>query len=351
MPNDFGAQGGVVEDGSIEAAAALMPDLGPSYEENNGLEPPRQRQPRDPQSQQWRPNADEPPPQQNRRRDQVEQETATEDGEDNADEVSAVDDEFFEVEVERDGKPVKERLKASEVWQRAQEADRVRQEFEDYRKNAIPPEQWDQGILQVHQARQQLMQQLQTQRMMLQPEQPDPNLLNPESPRYNPELYGRQMIAAQQMHARVQGIEHQMRSMQHESEQQMQALTEAQKHRERVKLQSFWPEVVTDGKEAARVRDEAIKHWGKYGVSDELINSVHNAAFYAILKDAIAFRRGQQAREAAVKVVRAKPKLVRAQARDTQNPINRRSESAFQRLRANPNDMDAAAASLDGLIS
>lgn len=349
MPNDFSAQN-VVEDGSIEAAAALMPDLGPSLEEMEQQQP--RRQPRDPQSQQWRPHEDEQPKAQPRRRDAVEQEATAADGQDdeNADDVSAVDDEFFEVEVERDGKPVKERLKAIEVWTKAQEADRLRAEFDDYRKNAIPPEQWDQSLLQVHQARQDLMRLLQVQRAMLQPEQPNPDLLNPESPRYNPELYGRQTLAAQQQWQRVQAIENQMRQLHEDGDTQMKALEAAQAQRAYAKLVQFWPEIA-DVKEATRVRDDAIKHWGKYGVSDELIASVRNPAFYAILKDALAYRRGQQAREAAVKVVRAKPKLVRAQARDSQNPINRRSQAAFQRLQANPNDMDAAAASLDGLFS
>jgi len=341
MANDAGMQ--IVEDGSIEAAAALMPDLGPSLEELESRKP----QPRDPQSQQWR-SPDEQP--RAKRVDQVEQEAAPADEEAEADQVSPVDEEFFEVEEERDGKKVPVRLKASEVWAEAQEAKRVRQEFEEYRMNSIPPEQWDQQVLHMTQARNQLLRQLHVQRQTLNPIEPDPELMNPASVRHNPDLYYQQVMISRQQKQQLAGIEENIQRYEYEQQQQMQALTAAQMQREKTKLHKFWPEIA-DGKEAARVRDEAIKHWGKYGVSDELIGSVHNSAFYAILKDAIAYRRGQQAREAAVKVVRAKPKLVRAQARDNANPSNRRSQDGFRRLQANPTDMQAAVDALDGLIS
>lgn len=352
MANDFSAQG-VIEDGSIEAAAALMPDLGPSYEEQQGLEPQR-KQPRDPQSQQWRSPADEqeqPPKPQARRRDQVEQEAEAVDPnavEDEKDDVAPAHEEMFVVEVEENGKPVKKEFKASEVWEGFQKAQQLTQEFEEFRKNAIAPDQWDESIIQANQVRAQLMQTLQLQRAMMRPERPNPDLLNPESPRYNPELYGRQTIAAQQQMQRVAEMEEQMASLQREQQMQDQALYAARMQREHARTMQIWPEL-KDQKEAAKVRDELIQHFGKYGVNDAYIAKFDAAAF-AIVKDALAYRRGQRARETAVQVVRAKPKLVRSQARDTQSPVNRRSQAAFQRLQQT-GSLEDAAASLDGLIS
>lgn len=260
-----------------------------------------------------------------------------------AEDVSNIDDEFFDVEVERDGKPVRERMKASEVWAKAQDADRLRTEFDDYRRQNVAPEQWDASIMEVHQTRQQLMHQLQIQRQALQPEMPNEDLLNEESPRYNPNLYGRQVSLARAQMQRVAVIENQMNGLKQDEERQTYALNHAQRQRETSKLHQFWPEIA-DVKEAKKVTEEAVRYWGKHGVTEDLINSIPNSAYLAIVKDAIAFRRGQQAREAAVKVVRAKPKLVRAQARGNANPNQANLNSAMQRLRTTNSIEDAAAA-------
>lgn len=260
-----------------------------------------------------------------------------------ADEVTNPDDEFFEIELEKDGKPVKERLKATEVWQKAQDYDRVAREFEDYRRSNIAPEAWDQSIMQVQQVTDDLLQQLAIQRHMLRPQQPDANLLNPESPRYNPELYGRQTIAAQQQLERYNEIGAEMKRLADAKSAREIALNRAQAERWQAKTFDIWPEL-RDGSEVARVRDDAVKYWGKYGATPEMLGSIHHPAFFAMLKSALAHERGKQARETAVKVVRAKPKLVKGQAKGTASPQQAQYQSAMQRLNQTNSIEDAAAA-------
>lgn len=340
MPNDFAGQAQApTNDGSLTDAALNMPDLGPGLEE---IEQQPARQPRDPSTQQWR------SPDETGRNAKSPKEAVEAEGDDEpADEVSTPDEEWFELAAEKEGEaPV--RMKAMEVWQEAQEAKRLRTEMDDLRRNSIPPEQWDQSILQVAQARGNLMRQLQMQRAMLQPEQPNQDLLNPESPRYNPEQYYRQMTVAQHQQQRLSQIEQHYSTLEQEQQQQMEALTSAQKQREQAKLHSFWPEL-RDQKEAAKVRDDLVRHYGKYGMSNELINSVSNSTFYALAKDALAYQRSLKARETAVRVVRAKPKLVKATARDTTSPNNRRAAAGMSRLQQSGSLEDATAA-LDGLI-
>lgn len=342
MPNDFEAapQG----DSLADAALAMPDDLGALLGENEQ----RQPQPRDPQSQQWRsPEEEARQPKPKQARDVADPAEAVAQDE-QTDEVSPVDEEYFEIEVEKDGKPVKERMKAQEVWAEAQEAKRLRVEMQDIQRNVVPPEYWDHEVMKLSQLSQSLDQALVVQRMRLQPQKPNPELMNPDSPRYNTELYYRQSIKADQDAAEIQHIEQQREYLAQQQQAQVSRMQEAQLHRERDKLhREVWPEL-KDQKEAAKVRDELIRHFGKYGVNDAYIAKFDAAAF-AIVKDALAYRRGQQAREAAVKVVRAKPKLVRAPARESQSPNNRRAAAGFGRLQQTGSIEDAAAA-LDGLL-
>lgn len=352
MPNDLAPQANELpSDMTVDDAAMAMPDMGPSFEDLLSPAQAQQRQPRDPSSQQWRSHEADALRNSNSKtvapsaEDQEALEADSQDGED----ISAVDDEYFEVEVERDGKPFKERVKAQEVWAEAQEAKRLRAERDDWQKNVVPPEQWDQEILNATHMRGQLMRQLETMRAMQQPQMPDDAMLDEDSPRFNPAQYGRLRQLALAQNQRVQQIEQYHAQLAQEQHHQLSALQSAQMQRERDKLyKDVWPEL-KDQKEAARTHGDLIKHYGKYGVNDGYISKFDAAAF-AIVKDALAYRSGLQAREAAVKVVRAKPRLVKGNARDTANPNTRRSTAAYQRLQQNPNDMDAAAAALDGLV-
>jgi len=348
MANDFnGSQQLGVGDGSIEDAALNMPDDLGQIGNDRPPEQLRRTQPRDPASQQWRSPADEMEPPRNDKAKIAAELPPVEGEEEPAEDVSEVDDEFFEVEEERDGKKVPVRMKAAEVWQQAQEAKRLRSEMDDLRRNTIAPEQWDQALIQMAQARQNLMRELQMQRAMLNPQPPDERLLHEDSPNHNPQRWQQQLTAYRQQMERIRQIEADFQRHEEAQQQQQQVLQNARLERERAKTHALWPELAQK-QEAERVFDELLRHYGKYGVNSDYIRQFDSAAF-AIVKDALAYRRGQQAREAAVKVVRAKPKLVRASARDSQNPTNRRAAQSMQRLQQSGSIEDAANA-LEGLL-
>lgn len=336
MPNDFQAE--MAPQGDTIADAALhMPDLEPF---------PGDEQPRNSQNGQYeekpRRQAKTPAP-----LDPEEPATEALADDEPAGEESPVDEEYFEIAPEKPGdKPV--RLKASEVWQRYQDYDRLQNEMDEVRKQNIAPQEWDQQILALTQMRGELMRNMQMQRSMIQPMEPDIELMNPSSQRYNPEAFYHQSRVAEQQRNELTRISHNMQQMQAEQDHQMSALNAAQMQRERGKLQQVWPELANK-QEATRVRDELLRNYGRYGVDDGYIGRFDSAAF-AIVKDALAYRRDQEARKAAVKVVRAKPKLVRAQGRDGTAPNSRRQAAAFQRLQQDGGSLDAAANALEGLL-
>lgn len=93
------------------------------------------------------------------------------------------------------------------------------------------------------------------------------------------------------------------------------------------------------------MREGAIKHYGKYGITDALLNGASNAYELAILNDALQFRALQEkAATAANKVQKLPPKQV--QSGVASNPGNgpALNQSAMQRLQRSGKTEDAAAA-------
>lgn len=266
-----------------------------------------------------------------------------------AEEASDVADEFFELPPEKEGEKPR-RLKASEVWEKAQRADALEQQLVEARRTVVPPAAFDEQLMQLITAQQNTLQQLQMYEQMLHPEQPDIELINEESPRYNPGLYQRQYAMAQQKASQVSRIRAQMEAVDQDRKQRVAAYERLQFARGREALGQLWPEVVADdGKEAARVRSEVAEYYGRHGVTPEVMASITNPGFYAVLKDALAYRRGLRAKETAVKVVRSKPKLVRGAARGPSNAKAAAYHNGMQRL-VRSNTIEDAADALEGLI-
>jgi len=323
-----------------------MPDLdAQDVVQNEGQQPAHARQPREPNGR-W---TEEQEAANELARARSNAKTADPDEPPVEEEASPVDDEFFEIEIEKDGKPVKERLKASEVWERAQRAQQLEADIAEMRKGVPPPEEFDREMFKTVQVRGQLMQAMQTYAQMLTPREPDESLIDPESRNYDPALYNRQRAFARQQQEALNRIQSDYAQLQAQQNAETAAVDAAYRARERSKLGKIWPEVLTDSREAARVRDELDQYYGQYGWSRAKLESITDSSAYAIIKDALAYRRGQKAKEAAVKVVRSKPKLVRGAARDVGSPATRRSAQGLQRLQQSGSIEDAAAA-LDGLL-
>lgn len=266
-----------------------------------------------------------------------------------ADEASDVADEYFELPPETEGgQPV--RLKADEVFQGYQEAKQLKSRIAELERGTPPPEVFDQQLVALVDAQTQTLQQLQMYQQMLTPREPDIELINEESPRYNPGLYQRQKAMADHQRSQYQHVSSQIQAMEQDRTQRSQALQHLQRVRGREALSKIWPEVVaSDGKEAARVRSEVADYYSQYGVTPEVMQSITNPGFYAVLKDALAYRRGLRDKETAVRVVRSKPKLVRGSARNAATAQQQSYQAGMQRL-TQSNSVEDAAKALAGLF-
>lgn len=259
-------------------------------------------------------------------------------------ETSDLAEEFFELPPEKDGEAPR-RISAKEVFDGYQEREVLRQQLEQARRQQPPPVEWDRQMLETVQQRTKLVQTIQQLEHLALPAEPDLSLIDENSPRYDPGAYQRQAAAYKAAHNRMTEF-HRLRSAHEEQLQQEQnALLEAKKVREQSKLLDMWPEI-RDPATQRQVVDEAARY---YGITQQDFATTHDARLYAILKDALAYRAGQSQRQAAVKVVRSVPKLVKAQAKDTRAPAQRVQANAMQRL-ASSGSVEDAALALGGLF-
>jgi len=214
----------------------------------------------------------------------------------------------IEIPAEKEGEQPK-RLKLSEVLDRAQRAEKLAAEVEDLKsKPIVAPEQWDRGIMEAVQVSQALTQRMAQWQQVNMPRQPDPrNFHSIEELRAAQDWYNHQV---QQWVA----VDKERKTLEANQTKQAQAVEAAQRQRHLAQIQEFWPEI--KGRETAqKVQDDLIKTYGKYGMTPELIGSISHPAFYALAKDALKGRQAEAVKEQVAKVVQAKPKLIKGQAR------------------------------------
>ena len=335
-------------DGSLESAVAAMPDInalapfeavrdGTAPAERQPAEPRQQGQPRNPDNGQWEALQRQQQANQQLRGNsqpgpkQVEAIEAQP-------EPEAVDDEtFVELPPEKEGAPPT-RLPLKEVFDGYQQVAVLKREIEEVRRGAPAPIEYDRAIYETTQVRGNLLRQAQVYHRMLQPTQPNPALLDENNPNYKPGAYHRQMQIAQEMAAQRQAIEAEIESMSREQAKDLEALQAAKFARERGKVLDLWPDLQKP--DVARgVRDDLARY---YGIDQDTLNNTVDARFYALAKDALAYRQAQKAQSTAIKLVKAKPKIVRGNARDTSNPREAQRSSAMQRLSQTGSMEDAA---------
>jgi hypothetical protein len=259
-------------------------------------------------------------------------------------EASDLAEEFFELPPEKDGEAPR-RISAKEVFDGYQERDVLRHELEQARRQQPPPVEWDRQMLETVQQRTKLVQTIQQLEHLALPAEPDLSLIDENSPRYDPGAYQRQAAAYKAAQSRMTEFQRLRSAHEEQLQQEQSALLEAKKVREQGKLLDMWPEI-RDPATQRQVVDEAARY---YGITQQDFATTHDARLYAILKDALAFRASQNQRQAAVKVVRSVPKLVKAQARDTRAPAARVQAGAMQRL-AQTGSVEDAALAIGGLL-
>ena len=317
-------------DGSLADAVLRMPSID-EMERNSG-----EGEPGRPRATDGKFQAREPQKREEQKADPKAAEKVTASAEDD-------EDDYVELPAEEEGKEPS-RHKLQELVDGFYRAKTLEAEVEKAKKFQPLPDDLESAMRETMESRAQYIGALRQFAALSRPIAPDEELINPASPKYDPEGYykareyykhsWRQMQAAQQELARAE-------EEQGEHEAVMLRSTHA---RERAKLIEFWPEIAKP-ETVQQVRKELEK---RYGIDAGTIANIYDHRFYRLAKDALKNVVSADAKNEAVKAVRAKPKLVRASARQSSSP-NGRSADAFGRLQKSGSLEDAADA-LSGLI-
>ncbi len=261
-------------------------------------------------------------------------------------EAEADEDDYFEIAPEEEGgEPT--RLKATDVFEGYQQAETLRAEIAQLKESAPAPTEYTQQLYDTVQARQSLLTELDQVKQFLQPSAPDPRLIDESSHLYDPQQYHAQLVQNQNMEAQLQLLNTQTSEAEQKIQGEQEALQAARATQENAKLREYWPEI-KDQKIAEEFKADVVKYFGKYGATAEEVGSIDSALPLIVLKHAVEHLKGQQATAKAVKVVKAKPKLVRGAARN-KNPQGGDKSKMYDRLNKS-GSIDDAAALLESLL-
>lgn len=170
-------------------------------------------------------------------------------------------------------------------------------------------------------------------------EPPNKELLNQASQYYDPDAYYQQLQAYEHRVQQHKEAKAEQERIEAENEGDRQKVLNSQLLRARDKIMEFWPEL-KDPAENQRVRQDLLDH---YGITAERLASITDPDAFRVMKDALAFKRGEAKKPKALKAVTAKPKLVPAKARQAQKSAKaQKSADATRRLAASGSLDDAA---------
>jgi hypothetical protein len=333
-PDDEGAGGD--NDGSLIDATRAMPDIEALERGEQSAEPEKATRARDDNGRFKAKEAAEP----EQAADKVEPEKAEEAPEED-------DEDYFELPGEKEGDaPV--RLKASDVYAGYQRSKQLEAEIAEAK--AKPSAQMSEDAVKATEDLIKSMAEYQKNNeifaAMQQVREPSMELLNQASEHYNPELYAQLKQEAAHTARRAAAARAEIERVGKERGELEQRLETARFQREQAKLNEFWPELMADKAVQQQVMTDAEK---AYGFKAEDFNGIVDHRHYKVLKDALAYRAAQEKTEAAVKIVRAKPKLVKGAARSSVNPKDAKRADAMDRLSKSGSIEDAADA-LDGFL-
>jgi len=317
-------------DGTLDAAAAAIDQIPQSEMERNPVATP-------PRGDDGKFRAQEP----EKAAPQVEDDAPAEvEAQAKEPEAEADDEEtYIELPPEGDGKEIS-RLKLTEVLEGYKKAQTLEQELAKRAEQLPPPEAWDQEIIQTVQTRQQMLQQIETWARLNQPQPPDISLLDQNNINYNPDAYFAQHRQYEALKAAHERAKAQYDEQAHRLSAEQEAIARVRLQREMAKLDRVWPEL-KEKTVADKVRSDLAS---MYGLDAETINSVSDARFFALAKDALAYRAQKATAQTAAKVVSAKPKLIPGKARTTTNGKTANLNAAMGRLQKSGSIEDATAA-------
>ena len=108
-------------------------------------------------------------------------------------------------------------------------------------------------------------------------------------------------------------------------------------------IKTFWPEFVNDPAVKKAAHQDVVK---LFGATPEEMEQTYDPRFWAMAKDAIAFRKQAAKAKQNVKIVRGKPKLVKGQARDSNSAKRTSLANAMSKLTKDGSNEDAAVEAL-----
>lgn len=261
-----------------------------------------------------------------------------------ADETSDDDEDYIELPPEAEGAEAK-RIKLAEAIERYNKFEALQADLERARQEQPPPEQFEQAIAEAADKATQYLHGIRQLQQWMQPQAPNPELVNPASPNFNPELYHQQLQQAQQIVQLRAQLDQEAQRVTAENEEKQSLVLRARMSREKAEAMKIWPELQDKSTRSKVVEDFSAA----YRFTPEEVKAIGDHRVLAVIKDALAYRQGLKAKEAAVKVVAAKPKLVKASARQSQTGKDARYAAASDRL-SQSNSLDDAAEAIGALL-
>ena len=256
------------------------------------------------------------------------------------------DDPFVEFPAQEEGKEPT-RAKLSEVWAGYQKAQTLEGELEKVRGSVRPmlPAEIESAISQVDAVRQNYVQAMEQWARMNSPQPPSLDLVNPAHPNYNPELFNAKVQEYQAQKSRLIEVTQEIEAQKARSSKDQEVITRARMEREAARIKDIWPEMLKP--EYAQQAKAQIKKL--CGFDDATLDSVYDSRFYHLAKLALDGVNAKAKEAEAVKVVKAKPKLVTGIARQSSTAKSRASAEGLRRL-SNTGSLEDAVAALDGLF-
>ncbi len=248
------------------------------------------------------------------------------------------EDEFFEWAPEKEGDAPR-RVKVDEVLAAYEELPKLKTKLEEIEKNPTSPAIIEAVSAAANRA-QEYLNGLEAVHRMIRPVRPDPNKYADD-----PEGYRQAMAGFENQINYIRNIEaeHQKVSAEHAEKQKV--LVRAKAIEASSEIVKFWPEMKEDKSSMAEF--DAIEK--TLGISRRQLMDIPDANVWRVVKYAMEYTKSQAKQAEAVKVVRAKPKLVRGAARQPTNTKAEQAASAMQRL-AQSGSVDDAAAALSRLF-
>lgn len=333
----------VVQDGSLESAVSAMPDID-ALERAMGVQPA----PRDDSGRYARTTPEMPA---EALKEETKEPAKTEDVK--AEDVEQTEDEI-ELPPEKEGEAPK-RLKLNEVLEKYTKAEQLEAELTKLKSDPkLMPADAEQYVSRAIQEAQNYAAQIEQWQRLNRPTPPDETLLDSrgktqEQYANNAYLYNAQKQNFDALTQAQLAAEQERRAVLTRANQQHEAVRASTIERNKAVLFKEVPELA-DKKAADRFKADLVKHFGRLGMSEELINSVDHPVFYVLAHKALQAAARDEKEAQVAKIVKAKPKLIAGSARQSQSPSQRRSAEGMSRLQQNPSDMDAAVAALDGLL-